>query len=694
MLEPLRIEISRPQAGVWRVVERSHHAAESVFRVPFDAAELADLLTEINVCLLDANATPETQTSRLRRLGGRLAEMTLPVVLREKLSTHAGLAEFFLDDASIILPVELYPHSDGVLGEAMPVSRHWFCEDSQAPRRVLGRKERQFLIVADPAENLPAAQKEGKALFRKIRAQKGWKCRFFGRAATAAELSREIPDTDILHLAAHYVAGENQAESGVMTSDGLWLPTDVFPTPEVVFANCCHAGLPLGEDGNLSLVGHFLKHGSRHVIAPFLPASDQAAYEFAQEFYQALVSGKDVAQSVWLAKKAIGPASWMYWHFGPTVEQPAQAAAPVAAPKEKRGYFWPILTLMMLSFAAIGPWLTPIKEIEPHPDASVARQVETPTKVIDEPLPVEPAAVVMEEPPPTPTLPETSVAVVEPDGTPVIEEPEEVEPIPPVAAALPAELPPPVLIPDGPGLFDRALTEVEGQQSFEEAFIQVLDGYPENYLNAVLVGEPDYDAASGKATVTVEVTIDDEKYRGMTASMGETLRRFGHSGEEISATMKRPYDSFTAIYFENPGKIQFRDLLLLCTQTNGALTNSEWEIYEIPRNSIDAILSSMSLPVLSVALVDRSGVPVATQNKGIPRPFVATEERALMFMPVFENGEADMTITSLIPGENRLLVKMDFDLSVEELKRIAGATCVVKKGNRLPTEFRYRFLRK
>ena len=339
MRESLRIEISRPRPDEWRVVERSHHAAEGVFRVPFKMAELAELLAEINSCLLDANASAEAQTSRLRRLGGRLAEMTLPQELRGKLSTHSGLAEFFLDDASIMLPVELYPHSDGVLGEAMPVSRHWFCEGSRStPRQTANKKDCQALIVADPAENLPAAQQEGKALFRKLRSQKGWKCRYSGRAMTSAGLSRELPDTDVLHLAAHYVAADSglaQAAPGVMMADGPWLPAESFSTPEMVFANCCHAGVPLGDDGNLSLAGHFLKHGSRHVIAPFLPVSDQAAAEFAREFYQAYLVSGNVAQAVWSAKRIVGPASWMYWHFGPVANESVAEVPPPKEPAKK-----------------------------------------------------------------------------------------------------------------------------------------------------------------------------------------------------------------------------------------------------------------------------------------------------------------------------------------------------------------------
>lgn len=315
--DPLRLEITLSSPGEWRVVERSHAAAESVSRVAYSESELTDMLSEIQRCLLDANTSMEAQRARLRRLGGRLAEITLPVMLREKVAVTRESVEFFLDDASVLLPVELFPNGDTVLAEALPVSRHWFCENAVSFAGNSSGGTRHILIVADPAENLSGAQNEGEALLRKLRSQgKGWNCRFLGRAVTGAELARELPDTDVLHLAAHYVMGESELSSGIVLTDGLWMPSLSSHTPHVVFANCCRAGLPSGSNGELSLVGRFLRQGTRHIIAPFLPASDAMGNLFASAFYQSFFSGKPVAIAVWEARKAIGPAGWIYWHFG------------------------------------------------------------------------------------------------------------------------------------------------------------------------------------------------------------------------------------------------------------------------------------------------------------------------------------------------------------------------------------------
>ncbi len=343
MPEPLRIEISAASPGEWRVVERSHHAAENIFRVGFIEVELAELLDELSHCLMDANASLEVQRVHLRRLAGRLAELVLPTVLREKIALWKSAVEFFVDDSAMRLPVELFPNGETVLADAVPVSRHWFCE-SLVPVAHEGIPGGQALIVADPADTLPEAQSEGEAVFRLLRSSgDGWNCRFLGREVTAAELSRELPNTDLLHLAAHYTSGENETLSGVAMADGLWLPLGLSLAPRLVFANCCRAGLAAHGGDGLSLAGRFLKQGSRHVVAPFLPASDRVATVFAKEFYQSLAKGVEVSQAVWRARKAIGPPGWIYWHFGPVKEQHA-----VQHRHEKRFPAYPLLVLLAI----------------------------------------------------------------------------------------------------------------------------------------------------------------------------------------------------------------------------------------------------------------------------------------------------------------------------------------------------------
>lgn len=317
MAESLRIEISLASPGVWRVVERSHLAAESVSRITFQPVELTDLVGEINQCLLDANVNQEVQRVRLRRLGGRLAEITLPHSLQDKVAGSIVPVEFFLDNDSIHLPVEMFPSGEAVLAESLPVSRHWFCENVVETSRKASSKCKHALIVADPAENLPGAQREGEEIYRKLRTlDKNWHCRYLGRSVTGMELTKEIPDTDLLHLAAHYRIGDSDTPAGIVMNDGVWMPTPSSRTPDLVFVNCCRAGLTSSHDGTLSLVGIFLQRGTRHVIAPFLPASDNIGRLFANAFYKELLSGVDAAMAIWKARKAIGPASWIYWYFG------------------------------------------------------------------------------------------------------------------------------------------------------------------------------------------------------------------------------------------------------------------------------------------------------------------------------------------------------------------------------------------
>lgn len=340
----LRLEISRAGPDEWRVVERSNLATEGVYRRPFVKRELDALLAKIGQNLTAASLDDAELRRGLRRLGGRLAEIVLPESIREKIRITATPVEFFLDDESVCLPVELFPHGEMVLAEATPVIRHWLCENATPPRRQPAASMEQALIVADPAGDLPAAQAEGEALLRMMRGR--WKCRFLGRSVDVGQVGREFSDTAVLHLAAHYYVGTNNESSGVKMIDGAWLPFETGRVPELVFANCCRAGLTGNDnvvgDGGLSLAGRFLQNGSTQVIAPYLPVPDAVAKEFALAFYSAYLADGDAATAVWRARCAVGPVGWSYWHFG-------AASLPAEVPKRSGGK----QALLVVALAAI-----------------------------------------------------------------------------------------------------------------------------------------------------------------------------------------------------------------------------------------------------------------------------------------------------------------------------------------------------
>ncbi len=795
MTEALAIEITRTNPGEWRVVERTHRTTESAYRVSFEPEELSALVEEIAVRLGSIGNGDDGDNIRLAHLGSRLSEMTLPPLLRQKLATQSCQVELFLDDHSVTLPVELFPNQGSVLADNIPVIRHWFCESACSGRAASGKETRQALIVADPAGNLPGARKEGGVVQRRFGRRKDWKCSYLSRSVTAEQLEWDLPTADVLHLAAHYEAGTANEQSGIVMANKRWLPSSASPAPELVFANCCRAGLPSDVGGDLSLAGHFLKHGARHVIAPFLPVSDESALKFASAFYAALDRNVDVANAVLSARKELGPAGWMYWHFGSTSRETIQEP-PIHAATKKRSFGW-VLFILVLVLAAATPWMKEVdtgstSNSEPlvitersSPDSghlseqTTGESAETIAPALDpietsEATSHEPAALITEgtarvanlqaplatgeaasesgplarskssaapsgpmtpqplseqltaekpakpeiskENPQTPStgdnseiggstpVPEVqtigsstatgiSSTVPTTDTTSIADSlPDKPESEAPAVLEQPQPIPE-TLPPVKPGLFAEALAEVDHQQSFEQAAIQVLEGYPEKYLKAEVMGKPDYNATTDKASVLVEVAIDNAQYRAMAQRLSETLKKFGHDGEHISATMERPYDSYMEIRYRFAGRKKYRDLLFLCIRANDSLTLSEWEFHSLPRSSIDAILSSISMPLLSVELTDSSGYTVASTSQKIPRPFLATEDRGFSILPAFNGQRSEMTMTSVIPGRNRLEIKLEFDLSPNELKQITDTVCTIKKGTRLPDEFTYRFLK-
>lgn len=82
------------------------------------------------------------------------------------------------------------------------------------------------------------------------------------------------------------------------------------PVPELVFLNCCHAGLILpdligaGPGVAASFAEQLIALGVRMVVVAAWPVEDRAARAFSKAFYEALLSGRTFGESVRAARQA------------------------------------------------------------------------------------------------------------------------------------------------------------------------------------------------------------------------------------------------------------------------------------------------------------------------------------------------------------------------------------------------------
>lgn len=324
----LTIEITLVSSGVLRVIERSSSASTAIHKVLFDENALDALIAETHRSLFAINTNNDLPANSFRRLGAQIAALVLPQEINGKVERVTDAVDFYLDDYSLKIPIEILPCQDNVLAAKVPVIRHWLYDANNAtPGKVdlVGAKAtKNALLVADPAGDLPSAAEEGQSIMRFLKEKKTpWRCRYLGHSVTADAVTHELPDTELLHIAAHYHDGSDKEGHGISVSDGLWLPDRIPHTPDIIFLNCCRAGQIYNDHGSQSLIGKFLQHGTQHVIAPFLPTSDVIAKRFAEEFYRVFDTPDTVMESVFKTRQALGAIGLLYLHYGTQIEKDA-----------------------------------------------------------------------------------------------------------------------------------------------------------------------------------------------------------------------------------------------------------------------------------------------------------------------------------------------------------------------------------
>lgn len=126
----------------------------------------------------------------------------------------------------------------------------------------------------------------------------------------------------VLHLAGHgvheFAVDGATRVSGMVIGDGVFLtPGDVAQmreVPELVFLNCCHLGSVAGPENHdasdrvalaANLAVQFIQMGVRAVIAAGWAVDDGAAREFAEAFYERMLSGEAFGEAVRSARERI-----------------------------------------------------------------------------------------------------------------------------------------------------------------------------------------------------------------------------------------------------------------------------------------------------------------------------------------------------------------------------------------------------
>ncbi|TGM05481.1 CHAT domain-containing protein [Leptospira jelokensis] len=277
-------------------VERLVHVSQSVLSKPNQVLNV-DILQDLKV------------------LGETFYQQFFPTSIIEKLkNTNKQSIHFNIDPTLALVPWELLHDGNRFLSDKFRIGK--------TIRGGLHRSTHQenrkikMLIIADPTEDLPHAQKEGEVLFS-VLSQKVpnhlLELEFIGgKQVTKLKLLSLIKDKHIIHYSGHLHFSDDSLENGWLLSDGKVLKAREIKSTgietDLVFSNSCMSAKSAGKKLNTNILnqyaGAFLTAGIKTFVGTNWEILDnERTIDFTVRFYTYLFSDKSVGESLFLSKE-------------------------------------------------------------------------------------------------------------------------------------------------------------------------------------------------------------------------------------------------------------------------------------------------------------------------------------------------------------------------------------------------------
>jgi hypothetical protein len=276
---------------------------------------------------------------------GHLVPARIQLLLETSPADHLRLD---IDERLIDLPWELIHDGTEYLCLRYAVGRLLMSDQGfQAPHRhPLVAQETRALIVADPTGDLPAAAREGGEIASLLRDTCGMRVDEY----TTSKISKKdfllsLKDYAIVHFAGHASHHSSSPdESCLHFSDGEIQAFEIARfvagrSPLVVFLNACWSAEELRDPDLFSpmmrgLGRTFLYAGVTAFLGYLVPVPDNSATHFAVSFYEGLVQGQTIGESLRRARiRCRDPKmpSDLTWSSAVLYGDPAACAVDVAS---------------------------------------------------------------------------------------------------------------------------------------------------------------------------------------------------------------------------------------------------------------------------------------------------------------------------------------------------------------------------
>lgn len=252
------------------------------------------------------------------RTAATLYDQLIPHDLRSEFQTTAGV-QFVVDSTTANYPWELLgaprPSDRRQAGGAFGGAMRQFTESDD--RRLNPERARYGGALVIAAGNVPG-ELELPAVYTEAETVAGVLSKALpGKVTVLDDRRRELDlvrlqnelfgDHQVLHIASHGAYEEGRPDStGAILSSGGMLTVDTVrqlrSVPDVVFLNCCSLGRIGMNRLAAGLAREFMAIGVRALVAAAWPIDDTAACAFAETFYEELIAGRPLGDTITRAR--------------------------------------------------------------------------------------------------------------------------------------------------------------------------------------------------------------------------------------------------------------------------------------------------------------------------------------------------------------------------------------------------------
>lgn len=318
----ITIEFTEKEEGEYTITFDPHTTTKSAkkFEKKINEKSLESVMNELRE---DIIAKIETGNKvkllkRLKTIGSAFYSLFFPSEIQKALKSdklkRIGTIELKMDSHLFIYPWELFYDEEEFLGLTYNIGRFIEDPDTQIPYPNIGdREEVKFLIIGDPTDNSLYAREEANDLNKSLKKIKNVNTTLLVGSKTASYsnvITKLKGNYDFIHFTGHgecFV--EEPDESGIALKGGILKAHEIKDIygdnpPILVFINACESGMEQQKYENRvsGLASSFLKNGINYIGSIWV-IHDTVAYKTSRSFYNALLNGIPIGESLRNAKK-------------------------------------------------------------------------------------------------------------------------------------------------------------------------------------------------------------------------------------------------------------------------------------------------------------------------------------------------------------------------------------------------------